>query len=759
MIIQNNLIANFTSRQLGINSKYKQKSMEKLQSGYQINRAADDAAHLSISEQMRSQIRGLDQADRNLQDGISLLQTADGALGEVHSILHRMGELAVQSANDTNTEEDRNALNKEYLDLRKEINRIAKETEFNTKQLLYDNTISVGGNPEDATVYTNDAGDYAGIVYNKVRYDWSQFISETNGVSLADAATKAGSYYLDTVNGNRLHFTIDKGSDIPYLCKKYDIKADTSNITIDDYDVEWWNVRDEDGEAIDTDKPHAGFYHFTYYGSAVGFTVSEGDTFEDILTMLNDTAEGNSHTWVSQLNTIGSQEAVYNLDPLESSVGITMDNKANVDKPPYTINADSSGIWISGYDSGSSGAVNYTKVAWSDLTFVPDYYGSNQGVDFSTGSGIGDFTNVTFSCKDTGISFDFQISDEASMESVISGLSGITIPTTLNTPVTGAINLNTTIDPSATPPKNPVMTGASISGLNLPFETQRDALKLDFENGYWTGTSSQAGLQLQFGLGSGDSSFTLDSSQMNDLKSFFQNGSTNGIELTFANSSSDSISIYFSSSSNSSDPGRPKSADYMDINDYNIAMNNYVNQKLTDFTTQLANSAMGIRSVNAELAVSDFDVTSMSAGNSSIAPAYKVKPKEVPPLYVQAGANSEQNINIAVGRVSSISLGLGGAIINTGEGASNCIDMVKNAADFISSERAKVGANENRLAFAQSIAQNSSERLQDAESKIRDTEMAAEMVKLAKYNVLEQAAQSILTQANQSAQLVLNLLK
>jgi flagellin len=758
MIIQNNLIANFTSRQLGINSKYKQKSMEKLQSGYQINRAADDAAHLSISEQMRSQIRGLDQADRNIQDGISLLQTADGALGEVHSILHRMGELAVQSANDTNTEEDRNALNQEYLSLRKEINRIAKETEFNTKQLLYDNTITVGGNPDDVTVYTNDAGKYAGIVYNKVRYDWSQFISETSGATMADAATKAGSYYLDTVNGHRLHFTIDKGSDIPYLCKKYDIKADTSNITIDDYDVEWWNVRDEDGVAINTAKPHAGFYQFTYYGSAVGFTVSEGDTFEDILTMLNDTAEGNSHTWVSQLDIIGSHEAVYNLDPLESSVGITMDNKANVDKPPYTINADSSGIWISGYDSATSGTVNYAKVAWSDLTFVPDYYGSNQGVDFSTGSGIGDFTNVTFSCKDTGISFDFQISDEASMESVINGLNGITIPTILNTPVTGAINLNTTIDPSATPPKNPVMTGASVSGLNLSFETQRDALKLDFENSYWTGTSSQAGLQLQFGLGSGDSSFTLDSSQMNALKSFFQNGSTNGIELTFVNDSSDSIRINFIRSSNISDSGRPKSADY-DINDYNTAMNNYVYQKLTDFTTQLANSAMGIRSVNAELAVSDFDVTSISAGNSSMAPLYKVKPKEVPPLNVQVGANSEQNIDVAVGRISSISLGLGGAIISTREGASNCIDMVNNASEIISSERAKVGANENRLAFAQSIAQNGSEQLQDAESKIRDTDIPAELVKLAKYNVLEQAAQSILTQANQSAQQVLNLLK
>lgn len=112
------------------------KSMERLSSGYRINRAADDPAGLAISEKMRAQIRGLGQASRNIQDGISLLQTAEGALNETHSILQRMRELSVQAASDTLTDSDRNLLGIEFDELKKEITRISTDTEFNTKTLL-----------------------------------------------------------------------------------------------------------------------------------------------------------------------------------------------------------------------------------------------------------------------------------------------------------------------------------------------------------------------------------------------------------------------------------------------------------------------------------------------------------------------------------------------------------------------------------------------------------------------------------------------
>ena len=136
MVVQHNLSAMNTNRQMGTITSSLQKSTEKLSSGYRINRAGDDAAGLSISEKMRSQIRGLNKASSNAQDGISLIQVAEGALNETHSILQRMNELATQAANDTNTSTDRTAIKAEIDQLTSEINRIQSTTQFNTQNLL-----------------------------------------------------------------------------------------------------------------------------------------------------------------------------------------------------------------------------------------------------------------------------------------------------------------------------------------------------------------------------------------------------------------------------------------------------------------------------------------------------------------------------------------------------------------------------------------------------------------------------------------------
>ncbi|ADU31860.1 flagellin [Evansella cellulosilytica] len=143
MIINNNIPALNTFRQMGANQNAMQNSMEKLSSGLRINRAGDDAAGLAISEKMRAQIRGLDQASRNAQDGISMIQTAEGALQETQNILQRMRELATQAANDTNVGVDRNEIQKEINELTSEINRIANTTEFNTQPML--NVSGAGG--------------------------------------------------------------------------------------------------------------------------------------------------------------------------------------------------------------------------------------------------------------------------------------------------------------------------------------------------------------------------------------------------------------------------------------------------------------------------------------------------------------------------------------------------------------------------------------------------------------------------------------
>jgi flagellin len=136
MVVQHNMAAANTNRQLGITQSGLAKSTEKLSSGYRINRAGDDAAGLSISEKMRGQIKGLDQASTNAQDSISLIQTAEGALNETHSILQRMRELTVQAANDTNVSVDRTAIQEEVKALQSEITRIGTQTEYNTQKLL-----------------------------------------------------------------------------------------------------------------------------------------------------------------------------------------------------------------------------------------------------------------------------------------------------------------------------------------------------------------------------------------------------------------------------------------------------------------------------------------------------------------------------------------------------------------------------------------------------------------------------------------------
>lgn len=155
MVVQHNLTAANTNRQLGITTNGLQKSTEKLSSGYKINRAADDAAGLSISEKMRNQIRGLNKASDNAQDGISLVQTAEGALNEVHSMLQRMSELAVQASNGTNASQDRTALDNEVQQLKTEIRRVGTTTQFNKMDILTgefssnnEKTLQVGANQD-----------------------------------------------------------------------------------------------------------------------------------------------------------------------------------------------------------------------------------------------------------------------------------------------------------------------------------------------------------------------------------------------------------------------------------------------------------------------------------------------------------------------------------------------------------------------------------------------------------------------------------
>ena len=233
MIVQHNMSAMNANRMLGITNSSLAKSTEKLSSGYKINRAADDAAGLSISEKMRSQIRGLNKASDNAQDGISLIQTAEGALNESHSILQRMRELSVQASNGTETDDDREAVQKEISQLQDELTRISSTTEFNTMKLL-DGSLggpqgvskgtnqTIGGqvaNLKAATTTTAITGgdasaldvwdkEYINIDDSIIEVDWSSLTDDEKSILKKNwgtntdttSATKAAELMENTIN-------------------------------------------------------------------------------------------------------------------------------------------------------------------------------------------------------------------------------------------------------------------------------------------------------------------------------------------------------------------------------------------------------------------------------------------------------------------------------------------------------------------------------------------------------------------------------
>lgn len=217
MIVQHNMSALNTNRQLGISSTNLSKATEKLSSGYRINRAGDDAAGLSISEKMRGQIRGLDQASTNAEDGVSLIQTAEGAMNEVHSILQRMRELAVQAANDTNVTADRNAIAAEQSQLQAEITRIAGQTEFNTMKLLDGSfnakNLQVGANTSQNisfSIASMSAGSINGVSVSAISGNMSTYANATQAISTIDMAITNVSTQRSNLGAiqNRLEHTI-----------------------------------------------------------------------------------------------------------------------------------------------------------------------------------------------------------------------------------------------------------------------------------------------------------------------------------------------------------------------------------------------------------------------------------------------------------------------------------------------------------------------------------------------------------------------
>ncbi len=298
MRINNNLMAMNTHRQLGVTTLNGGKSMEKLSSGLRINRAGDDAAGLAISEKMRGQIRGLNMASRNAQDGISLIQTAEGALQETHAILQRMRELAVQASNDTNINVDRSEIQKEMNELIDEIDRIATTTQFNQQDLLtgnFEGKFHIGANEgQDITLsianmasgasqiltgvdITAMAGGQEGTLTGNVAASGTAVV---NGETLTLTAGEHAAY-----NGIKIVFAASNTTDVGSETATYD--AGTTTITIALNDTKTYTVTDLNTilETIieDPAPENVNFSTLSFSGAAVN---AEGSKFNGVSIQL-----------------------------------------------------------------------------------------------------------------------------------------------------------------------------------------------------------------------------------------------------------------------------------------------------------------------------------------------------------------------------------------------------------------------------------------------------------------------------------------
>lgn len=266
MRINHNLPALNAHRNLGMVQNSSQKSMEKLSSGFRINRAADDAAGLAISEGMRSQIRGLNQASRNAQDAISLVQTAEGALTESHSILHRMRELAVQAANDTNTANDRMEIQKEVDQLKSELDRIASTSSFNNKNLLDGSAAAITSSDKATTSIYMRGGIREGAVSAAGSYTVELEVA-TGGVGQVQKSTTF--QVTDIAGYSGAAANVGKVADGDTKLK------DVANF----YDKSGKFLIGEEGETITL---------MDGTGKTASFTIFGSDTLDDLATKFND---------------------------------------------------------------------------------------------------------------------------------------------------------------------------------------------------------------------------------------------------------------------------------------------------------------------------------------------------------------------------------------------------------------------------------------------------------------------------------------
>ena len=673
MVVQHNLTAMNSNRMLGITTGTQAKSTEKLSSGYKINRAADDAAGLSISEKMRRQIRGLSQASLNAQDGISSVQTAEGALTEVHDMLQRMDELATKAANGTMSEDDRQNIQDEIDQLITEIDRVAETTKFNEIYLLK-------GNAEGTT-------------------------SEKN-LNAHDAGLKGT--LVD--NGNTATFdlkeSLEIGSKVNIAGKEYTIGTQDGSAT----------------DALDGLKSTADIMATGNTGDFGDKKVSFGDSIYDestnkTYTLVNKMAQ-------ADLNANGTPNTTYQLTTAKSAFTVThadgttltydVDNTAAAGKISVADALD-----LIGQELQAGSKVVLTKAADGSLI-------ANGGLE------IVDTLKNTSTEQEIGIASGFADVAAPTVSEFVTA-SGVTLAAKDTLTIGGEVTTATAQKPVSIDDLNSVIgklkatDTVAISRTNADGSTSTDtytiADKTDVIGKKYT---------------------------VADMQSMLQDGDL--VTITKVATTNLPLDAMFNST------GIASGTQYHAVGAAaNATSSTITKEKAYELMAKELEKASSIGAEEGKEAT----VVNNNDGSFTI---NKAKTTVVDSLsfglHVGADADMTNKIQVSISAMDAAGLGVKGLNVKdtNGSAATYAVDAIEDAIKTVSAQRSALGAVQNRLEHTINNVDNVVENTTAAESQIRDTDMATEMVKYSNNNILAQAGQAMLAQANQANQGVLSLL-
>jgi flagellin len=798
MKINHNIQALNAYRNLAANQFNISKNLEKLSSGLRINRAADDAAGLAISEKMRSQIRGLEMAERNALDAISLLQTAEGALNEVHSILQRMRELAVQAANDTNTTEDRDAIQKEINQLTSEINRIANSTEYNTKKLLNE---SVSSNARSVQIDTSSFSsgsttiDGSSIQLNPK----STLVSGNYKVKIEDVATKT-IQSLGAVAGGVQQITLDPSSTLA-AGNTYGIKIEQENVkVITDDPTTFPAVIDavsiapnsplNDGTVTLSIKRENQVANFQDGGSGltgVQITsadpnVSPTDTFAvkttgKASTTSNGTASG---TYINSIsidpNLFPLKGEDFRLVYAETTPGqfsVTLQDK-NGNPLSQAVILDNNQQNYEFYASpGVKLGVSFTTVNNINAQLAGNaedgkYNEFDINIELSlekNGSTIGTATlsptdsmagNVTITGTD-GI--DYEISHSGYGNVVLNKTATFSIQSTLSYSTDGInyttfnagdnLTLNGGIFVDTANNLNVYTAGVTSIDINVGTTTAYTAKLVDSLGNQVSGTPTMVvndNSNYSFGSGTGVSftTGTLSAGTRNFVVGTVTTTkatlSTNGVDIETLNNIAPNSTLQFHNGDLKMNIG--------------VLTNGEASFTITGGTTDQSLKIQIGANEGQTLSIGIDDMRSLALKLSSDTAGETVSFQN----------HLGQTITAYYASIADVNNGSSGSTefaldVTTHEKAAAAVQVYDYAISRVSAQRSNLGAVQNRLEHTINNLKTAHENLTSAESRIRDTDMAMEMAEFTKNNILNQAAQAMLAQSNQLPQGILQLLK